>query len=124
DPRLLSAGNLRAEADSRSHDARSRPQTRNLTLRRRVQGNSIRALATVPPPWEGPMKIAKLSAVLALLAAALSAPSTASASTVTISPIAGTATAMPQTQISFLGAPASTLGPISVVGSQSARHAG
>jgi arylsulfotransferase ASST len=70
------------------------------------------------------MKIAKLSAVLALLAAALAAPSTASASTVTISPIAGTATAMPQTQISFLGAPASTLGPISVVGSQSARHAG
>jgi hypothetical protein len=70
------------------------------------------------------MKIRKRSAVLALLAAALAVPSAASASTVTISPLSGTATATPQTQISFLGAAASSLGPISVKGSQSGRHAG
>jgi hypothetical protein len=70
------------------------------------------------------MKIRKRPAVLALLVAALTLPAAASASTVTISPIAGTATAMPGTQISFLGAAASTLGRLSVVGSQSGRHAG
>jgi hypothetical protein len=69
------------------------------------------------------MKIRLRSAVLALLAAAIAAP-VASASAVTISPLPGSATALPQTQISFLGAGASELGPISVVGSQSGRHAG
>jgi hypothetical protein len=70
------------------------------------------------------MKIRKRPAVLALLVAALTLPAAASASTVTISPISGTATAMPGTQISFLGAAASTLGGISVVASQSGAHAG
>jgi len=70
------------------------------------------------------MKIRKRHAVLALLVAALTLPAAASASTVTISPLSGTATAMPGTQISFLGAAASTLAGISVVGTQSGRHAG
>jgi Arylsulfotransferase (ASST) len=48
----------------------------------------------------------------------------ASAATVTISPLPGTPTAMPQTQISFLGASAKALRSISVVGSSSGRHRG
>jgi hypothetical protein len=48
----------------------------------------------------------------------------ASASAVTISPLPGTPTAMPQTQISFLGAPAAELSAISVVGSASGSHTG
>ena len=43
---------------------------------------------------------------------------------VTISPLPGTPTALPQTQISFLGASASALSAISVVGSSSGRHSG
>jgi Arylsulfotransferase (ASST) len=70
------------------------------------------------------MKIRKRSAVLAVLVSALTLPAAASASSVTISPLSGTATAMPGTQISFLGAAAGTLGGISVVGSQSGPHAG
>jgi arylsulfotransferase ASST len=48
----------------------------------------------------------------------------ASAARVTISPLTGTSTAMPGTQISFLGAAASELRGISVVGSSSGRHVG
>jgi Arylsulfotransferase (ASST) len=48
----------------------------------------------------------------------------ASAATVTISPLPGTLTALPQTQISFLGASAKSLSSISVVGSSSGRHSG
>jgi hypothetical protein len=48
----------------------------------------------------------------------------ASAATVTISPLPGTPTALPQTQISFLGASANSLGSISVIGSSSGRHSG
>jgi len=59
--------------------------------------------------------------VLAL--AAFAAPAGA-ASVVTISPLAGAPAAMPETQISFLGAAASSLSSISVVGSRSGRHAG
>jgi hypothetical protein len=43
---------------------------------------------------------------------------------VTISPFPGALTAMPRTQISFLGASAGALHSISVVGSSSGRHAG
>jgi hypothetical protein len=46
------------------------------------------------------------------------------AARVTISPFPGTLTAMPRTQISFLGASAGALHSISVVGSSSGRHAG
>jgi hypothetical protein len=48
----------------------------------------------------------------------------AQAATVTISPLPGTPTALPKTQISFLGAPARSLSAISVVGSSSGRHSG
>jgi hypothetical protein len=48
----------------------------------------------------------------------------ASAATVTISPLPGTPTALAKTQISFLGAAASSLSSISVVGSSSGRHSG
>ena len=65
----------------------------------------------------------KRLALLSLLATlGLSAP--ASAATVTISPLPGTPTALPQTQISFLGASAKSLGTIVVVGSSSGRHSG
>ena len=55
------------------------------------------------------------------LAAKGRAPAAAS---VTISPLPGTPTAMPRTQISFLGAAPGTLSSISVVGSSSGRHRG
>lgn len=46
------------------------------------------------------------------------------AGTVTISPLPGTRDASPQTQISFLGAPASELGVQSVTGTRSGSHTG
>jgi hypothetical protein len=52
------------------------------------------------------------------------AAASASASSVVISPMPGSQEAMPQTQISFLGAKLSSLSAISVVGSASGRHAG
>ncbi|HEV7585574.1 MAG TPA: arylsulfotransferase family protein [Solirubrobacteraceae bacterium] len=71
------------------------------------------------------IKIRKRPAIIALLIlGALTVPAQASAATVTISPLPGTTTALPATQISFLGPAASTLGSISVVGSLSGRHAG
>jgi hypothetical protein len=50
--------------------------------------------------------------------------SIAKATTVTISPLPGTLTALPKTQISFLGAAASKLSAISVVGSSTGKHSG
>ena len=61
--------------------------------------------------------------LVATLGLAAQAPA-ATAARVTISPLPGTPDVMPQTQISFLGAPAATLGSISVVGSISGRHRG
>jgi Arylsulfotransferase (ASST) len=61
---------------------------------------------------------------VAIVIAGLIGASQASAATVTISPLPGTPTALPQTQISFLGAAASTLSAVSVVGSSSGRHSG
>jgi Arylsulfotransferase (ASST) len=65
----------------------------------------------------------KLLPALSLLSL-LGAVAPASAAAVTLSPSAGTPTAMPQTQISFLGASARALSGISVVGSASGRHRG
>jgi hypothetical protein len=48
----------------------------------------------------------------------------AGAGSVTVSPLPGTPTAMPQTQISFLGAAASSLKSVTVVGSLSGTHTG
>jgi hypothetical protein len=70
------------------------------------------------------MTHAKRLAVLCSLLPALALCATASASTVTISPLPGTPTAMPGTQISFLGAPAAALSSISVIGSVSGHHTG
>jgi hypothetical protein len=63
--------------------------------------------------------------VLALLAMTIASGAVAaSASAVTISPLNGTPDASPQTQISFLGAPASEISSVSVVGSRSGGHSG
>ncbi|MCW3057599.1 MAG: ArsR family transcriptional regulator [Solirubrobacterales bacterium] len=68
----------------------------------------------------------KHTAALCLLVAGLSLTAFAGEASagVTISPLPGTPTAMPKTQISFLGAPATALSSISVVGSSSGHHAG
>lgn len=54
----------------------------------------------------------------------LTLTATAGAIGVSVSPLPGTPTAMPRTQISFLGASASSLSVISVVGSRSGKHSG
>jgi hypothetical protein len=69
------------------------------------------------------MKTGICLAALALLAT-LGSAAQASAASVTISPLAGTPTALPGTQISFLGVSAKALSAISVVGSASGRHSG
>jgi hypothetical protein len=69
------------------------------------------------------MKTGTRLAAFALLAT-LGSATQASAASVTISPLAGTPTALPGTQISVLGASAKALGAISVVGSLSGRHSG
>lgn len=64
---------------------------------------------------------------LGLLAMWALVPTTATAAGppgVTISPLPGTPDASPHTQISFLGAPVSQIGHISVVGSRSGAHGG
>jgi hypothetical protein len=66
---------------------------------------------------------AVLLSLLGLLALTATPPA-ASGATVILSPLAGTVTAMPQSQISFLGATARSLSSISVVGSSSGRHGG
>jgi Arylsulfotransferase (ASST) len=68
------------------------------------------------------MNNCKWPAAAVLASLGLAAP--ASAASVTISPLPGTPTAPAQTQISFLGASASALSSISVVGSSSGRHSG
>jgi hypothetical protein len=69
------------------------------------------------------MKTGMRLGALALLAT-LGTTAPASATPVTISPLAGTPTALPSTQISFLGASAKSLSGISVLGSVSGRHSG
>jgi Arylsulfotransferase (ASST) len=71
---------------------------------------------------DGSTRLAAL-ALLATLGMAAQA-AIAQASTVTISPLSGTPTALAKTQISFLGASARALSAISVVGSRSGRHSG
>jgi Arylsulfotransferase (ASST) len=64
------------------------------------------------------------AASILVLVISLGAVSAGEAATVAISPLRGTPTALPHTQISFLGAPAKALSAISVVGSASGRHSG
>ena len=66
----------------------------------------------------------RLAALTLLAAFMIAAQAQASAASVTISPLPGTPTALPGTQISFLGASAKALSRISVVGSSSGRHGG
>jgi hypothetical protein len=69
------------------------------------------------------MKTGMRLGALALLAT-LGTTAPASAASVTISPLAGTPTALPVTQLSFLGASAKSLSAVSVLGSVSGRHSG
>jgi arylsulfotransferase ASST len=71
-----------------------------------------------------PLRPALLIAAVAWTCTILAAPASAAAAGVTISPLPGTPTATARTQISFLGAAASSLSAISVVGSSSGRHRG
>jgi len=66
----------------------------------------------------------KLHAVPAAAVLVALMPAFASASTVTISPLPGTPDAMPQTQISILGTPASNIASVSVTGTESGAHGG
>src|SRR3954451_5533819 len=59
---------------------------------------------------------------VALLALAGARP--AVAATISVYPAAGVTNAMPESQISFRGAPPAQLGPIVVTGSRSGRHTG
>ena len=65
----------------------------------------------------------RLAALISLSGALVLCPSAVAAG-VAVSPLPGTPTAMPQTQISFLGAARGSLSAISVVGSMSGRHSG
>lgn len=65
----------------------------------------------------------RLVPLLALLSALMLAPAAHAASPI-LSPAPGTLTAMPQSEISFLGASAHSLSAISVVGSSSGPHRG
>jgi hypothetical protein len=67
---------------------------------------------------------ATLAVALACAAALAAGPASTGAAGVVISPLRGTVTATPQTQISFLGASASSLSGIFVSGSSSGRHRG
>jgi Arylsulfotransferase (ASST) len=82
------------------------------------QAQGVSRLATL-----GAMPGALLVA-LGVSVALLVAATTAHATPVTISPLADTPDASPQTQISFLGAAASQIHNISVVGSHSGSHTG
>jgi hypothetical protein len=67
---------------------------------------------------------ASLGAVALLTAMAFFAVTAAGARALSLSPLNGTPDASPQTQISFLGVPASEITNVSVVGSSTGRHAG
>jgi Arylsulfotransferase (ASST) len=67
---------------------------------------------------------AVLATAALAVAIAVFVPASASATSVTVSPLPGSVAAMPRTQISFLGASASLLHSIRVVGSVSGRHSG
>src|SRR6185312_10511425 len=92
-------------------------------------GSSI-AAPTAPRRLEDRMYARTRHAVLAATAAlavtahAAAASAAPTSHAVTISPLPGTPTALPQTQISFLGASAAALSAVTVVGSQSGRHGG
>ncbi len=67
---------------------------------------------------------AGVAAMAVALLGTMPAAGASQAGTVTISPLQGTEDASPQTQISFLGAPADQIHDLSVVGSSSGAHGG
>jgi hypothetical protein len=71
--------------------------------------------------WQ--VRIRRVALASAVATAALAAAAS-SAEAVTISPLNGTPDASPDTQISFLGAPAKQISHVSVVGSRSGGHSG
>jgi hypothetical protein len=82
-------------------------------------------MPTQPMPRSTPVVVCVLFLFLvAAMGGAVSAAAAAPAPAVTISPLPGTPDATPSTQISFLGATASELHDISVVGSRSGAHTG
>ena len=68
--------------------------------------------------------LARRALATAIAAAGLAAAAPAAAGAVTISPLPGTPDAMPATQISILGTPASNIASVTVVGSESGAHLG
>jgi Arylsulfotransferase (ASST) len=72
----------------------------------------------------GPVDQATAAVPAPVVAPATAAIPATTAPAVTISPLPGTPDATPSTQISFLGAPASDLHDITVVGSRSGSHSG
>ncbi len=83
-------------------------------------GGAVPATAASMPPAAATASPPPVPAT----AASVSPTTTAPVSPVTISPLPGTPDATPSTQISFLGAPASALHDVTVVGSRSGSHSG
>jgi len=74
---------------------------------------------------DAPTAVARaIAALAATLSLALAGVGATSADALTLSPLNGTPDASPNTQISFLGAPASQISHVAVVGSRSRRHSG
>lgn len=86
-------------------------------------GGAVPAIAASMPPAAAIAATAFPPPVPAT-AAPVSPTTTAPVPPVTISPLPGTPDATPSTQISFLGAPASALHDVTVVGSRSGSHSG
>jgi len=82
------------------------------------------ALSLLPPLLLPARVRASLGAVALLVAMTFLAVTATGARALSLSPLNGTPDASPQTQISFLGVPASEIADVSVVGSASGPHAG
>jgi arylsulfotransferase ASST len=89
-------------------------------------GSTDRATTRPGPLRQTPgRRLILLAGATALLALALATPTTAIADpTITVSPLPGTPDASAETQVSFLGIPASDITSVSVVGSRSGKHTG
>jgi hypothetical protein len=115
----LKAPAIFGEEPDRSTDP---PMSRHLPMPRPISMAvciPVLALAVLLAAVWGP-----LDGALAAIARPLPSTTVGSSPGVTISPLPGTPDATPSTQISFLGAPASELRDVSVVGSRSGPHQG
>src|SRR5207244_10851891 len=93
-------------------------------MRTRPSEGNYACPAPAPRQPRGRRTAAAAASALALAAPLAGAASARAGATVTISPLRGTPAALPQTQISFLGAPARTLSAIPAVGPTSGRPRG